>query len=174
MFAYITGAPFVFMNLYGVRPERFGWLIALNGLAVMGSAQVNGRVFHGHHPEKLMRNAAMVQCVAGVLLVGAAMMHVSLLAGIGVPLWMYLASVGFVFPNAVALAMAHHGRNAGMASALLGTIQFSMAAVATIIMGTVNSATAMPMAVIIGACGAMGVATHLLLLGRPERPPRRG
>jgi MFS transporter, DHA1 family, multidrug resistance protein len=95
-------------------------------------------------------------------------MHVSLLAGIGVPLWMYLASVGFVFPNAVALAMAHHGRNAGMASALLGTIQFSMAAVATIIMGTVNSSNAVPMAVIIGACGAMGVATHLLMLGRRE------
>jgi DHA1 family bicyclomycin/chloramphenicol resistance-like MFS transporter len=168
MFAYITGAPFVFMNLYGVRPQWFGWLVALNGLAVVGSAQVNGRVFHGHRPERLMRNAALVQCLAGVLLIVAAFVHVSRLAGVGVPLWIYLASVGFVFPNAVALAMEHHGRHAGMASALLGTIQFSMAAVATIVMGTVNSVTAMPMALIIGACGAMGVATHWGLLGKTQ------
>ncbi|HEY4364797.1 MAG TPA: Bcr/CflA family multidrug efflux MFS transporter [Bryobacteraceae bacterium] len=172
MFAYITGAPFVFMNIYGVRPERFGWLIALNALAVVGSAQVNGRVFHGHHPAKLMRNAAFVQCAAGVLLVGAALVRAPQLWGVGAPLWMYLASVGFVFPNAVALAMAHHGRNAGMASALLGTIQFSMAAVATIVMGTVNSSTAMPMAAIIGACGTMAVGTHLWLLGRRAESSR--
>lgn len=169
MFAYITGAPFVFMNLYGVRPERFGWLIALNALAVVGSAQVNGRVFHGHSPEKLMRSAAVVQCTAGVLLVAAAVAAVSQLAGVGVPLWMYLASVGFVFPNAVALAMGHHGKNAGMASALLGTIQFSMAAVATIVMGSVNSVTAMPMAAIICVCGSLAVVTHLVLLGSGRR-----
>jgi DHA1 family bicyclomycin/chloramphenicol resistance-like MFS transporter len=173
MFAYITGAPFVFMNLYGVRPERFGWLIALNALAVVGSAQINGRVFHGHRPERLMRNAALVQCFAGALLVAAAVAGVSQLAGVGLPLWMYLASVGFVFPNAVALAMAHHGKHAGMASALLGTIQFSMAAIATIIMGSVNSVTAVPMAAIIGACGVMGVATHLVLFGSERPVPAR-
>jgi DHA1 family bicyclomycin/chloramphenicol resistance-like MFS transporter len=52
-----------------------------------------------------------------------------------------------------------------MASALLGTLQFSMAAIATLALGAINSATALPMSVTICACGVMGVITHLVLVG---------
>ncbi len=71
MFAYIAGAPFVFINLYGVRPDHFSWFFGLNAAAVVIGAQVNGRVLHGHDPEKVMRYAAMVQAAAGLLLMAA-------------------------------------------------------------------------------------------------------
>ncbi len=66
MFAYIAGAPFVFINLFGVRPERFGWFFGANAAAVVIGAQINGRLLHGHAPEKVMRVAAFVQAAAGV------------------------------------------------------------------------------------------------------------
>ena len=166
MFAYIAGAPFVFINLFGMRPDRFAWLFGLNAAAVVIGAQVNGRVLHGHAPERLMRNAAFVQAVAGVLLISAAFTGAGGMLGLAVPLFLYMSAIGFVFPNAVAIALANHGRIAGMASALLGTLQFSMAGVAVLVLGAINSTTALPMAAAIFVCGAFGVVTHLSMLGR--------
>jgi MFS transporter, DHA1 family, multidrug resistance protein len=168
MFAYITGSPFVFINLFGVRPEHFGWLFGLNALAIVLSAQVNGRISHRHTPERLMRNAAYVQAIAGAALTAAALSGVGGLVGIAAALLLYLSTIGFVYPNAIALALANHGKVAGMASALLGTIQFSMAAVVTVVMGAIHSTTALPMAAMILVCGVMGVAVHLLFLGLRE------
>jgi DHA1 family bicyclomycin/chloramphenicol resistance-like MFS transporter len=164
MFAYIAGSPFVFINLFGVKPERFGWFFALNAAAVVIGAQINGRVLHGHAPEKLMRIAAFVQAIAGILLIAAVRFSPSGLASIAVPLFLYLCTIGFVFPNAVAIALANHGQVAGMASALLGTLQFSMAAISTLTLGAIDSTTAFPMSAMICFCGVMGVAMHLLLM----------
>jgi len=164
MFAYIAGSPFVFINLFGVKPERFGWFFAVNAAAVVIGAQINGRVLHGHAPEKLMRIAAFVQAAAGILLIAATHFSPSNLASIALPLFLYLSTIGFVFPNAVAIALANHGQVAGMASALLGTLQFSMAAISTLTLGAIDSSTAFPMAAVICVCGVLGTATHLLLM----------
>jgi DHA1 family bicyclomycin/chloramphenicol resistance-like MFS transporter len=170
MFAYIAGSPFVFINLYGVRPERFGWLFGINAAAVVLSAQVNGRVLHGHAPEKLMRNAAFVQGLAGLMLIAVAIFPSGGLFALALPLFLYMSCIGFVFPNAVALALANHGEIAGTASALLGTIQFAMAAVGTVIVSAINASTAMPMAAVICACGIMGIVTHLFMIGSHPAP----
>lgn len=167
MFAYIAGSPFVFINLFGVRPDHFSWFFGVNAAAVVIGAQVNGRMLHGHAPDRVMRAAAFVQAFSGVLLIAAAGMGAKSLAAIALPLFLYLCTIGFVFPNAVALALAKHGQVAGMASALLGTIQFSMAGIATLALGAIDSTTAVPMSVIICFCGVMGVAMHLLLIRKP-------
>jgi MFS transporter, DHA1 family, multidrug resistance protein len=164
MFAYIAGSPFVFINLFGVKPERFAWFFAANAAAVVIGAQINGRLLHGHSPERVMRAAAFVQAAAGVLLIAATRFTPSSLASIALPLFLYLSTIGFVFPNAVALALGNHGQIAGMASALLGTLQFSMAAIATLLLGAIDSTTAFPMAAMICFCGVMGVVMHLLLM----------
>ncbi|HEX5432030.1 MAG TPA: Bcr/CflA family multidrug efflux MFS transporter [Bryobacteraceae bacterium] len=167
MFAYIAGSPFVFITLYGVKPEHFGWLFGLNALGLVACAQVNGFGLQSHRPESLMRYAASVQCIAGLMLVGAAALQ-SPLSGIAAPLFFYLSAVGFISPNALTLALADHGGVAGMTSALLGTIRFSMGAIVTMALGAIPGSSAMPMAWIIGVCGSLGLLT-LLLLGRPSR-----
>jgi DHA1 family bicyclomycin/chloramphenicol resistance-like MFS transporter len=81
-----------------------------------------------------------------------------------IPLYAYVACIGFVFPCGAALAMAGHGRIAGFASALLGTVQFSIAAVSTILLGTIQSASALPMAIVIAVCGAGSILVNLFML----------
>jgi DHA1 family bicyclomycin/chloramphenicol resistance-like MFS transporter len=175
MFAYIAGAPFVFIDIFGLKPQQFGWLFAANASAVVLSAQVNGRVFHGRAPERLMRNAAFVQCAAGVMLTAVVLAGGAKMLLLALPLFLYLSCIGFVFPNAVAMALANHGKIAGMASALLGTLQFSMAATAVLILGAINSATAFPMSLTIFICGTLGVVTHLWLMrGAPASLPIPG
>jgi DHA1 family bicyclomycin/chloramphenicol resistance-like MFS transporter len=90
--------------------------------------------------------------------------------GLALPLFVYMSTIGFVFPNAVTIALANHGHIAGMASALLGTLQFSMAAISVLILGAINSVTALPMSAAICACGLLGAASHLTLMRRGYAP----
>jgi DHA1 family bicyclomycin/chloramphenicol resistance-like MFS transporter len=78
------------------------------------------------------------------------------LAGLVVPLFGFIASLGFIFPNSAALAMAQQGRRAGSAAALLGTIQFGLATLASALVGALGDASARPMAgvILLGAAGS--------------------
>jgi len=168
LFGYIASAPFVFIKLYGVSPQRFGWLFGFIAVGIIGASQINGRLLHGVPVVRVLRIANVIQFLAAgallaVVLAAARGFGGSLLA-IYLPLYIYVACVGFVFPSGAALAMAGHGRIAGFASALLGTVQFSIAAVSTILLGTIESSSAMPMAIVIAACGAGSVLVNVALL----------
>ena len=41
MFAYITGSPHVFIELYGVSAQAYGWFFGLNALGLIASSQIN-------------------------------------------------------------------------------------------------------------------------------------
>lgn len=167
MFAYIAGSPFVFIDLYGVRSQDYGWLFGLNALGFVIAAQVNGRLLPSGSHELAMRVAMLVQSAAAVALVAAGVTGFGGLTGLFVPIFVYVGALGFIMPNAAALAMAPYGRNAGVASALLGTLQFSLAAVASALVGALHDGTAMPMVATIAAFGIAGMAVNRLLVRHP-------
>ena len=51
---------------------------------------------------------------------------------------------------------------AGSASALLGCLQFSVAAAAAALVGVLHDGTALPMALVISSCGALAVTLAML------------
>lgn len=171
MFAYIAGSPFVFIELHGVPPEHYGWLFGSNALGLILAAQVNGRLLHRRlGADRVLRIAGRVQAVAGLTLLATAASGAGGLAGIMLPLFVYITCGGFVMPNATALAMAPFSTNAGTASALLGSVQFALAAVAALAVGALHAASAIPMAAVVAACGLLGVAAHArLVAGRTRR-----
>ena len=82
-------------------------------------------------------------------------------AGVLLGLFLVVASVGLVFPNASALAMADHPDRAGSASALLGLCQFVFGAAAAPLVGVAGTGTAVPMAVVIAVSAAAAVVAYV-------------
>jgi DHA1 family bicyclomycin/chloramphenicol resistance-like MFS transporter len=76
-----------------------------------------------------------------------------------------VASIGFVLPNAAALALAEHPRTAGSASALLGLAQFGIGAIAAPLAGVAGSHSALPLA-IVAATLSTGALACLVVLTR--------
>jgi DHA1 family bicyclomycin/chloramphenicol resistance-like MFS transporter len=74
---------------------------------------------------------------------------------------LYLAGLGMVLPQAIAGAMTPFPERAGAASALLGFVQQSIAALCGAAVGALLGSTAWPLA---GMVAAMGCATLLLWL----------
>ena len=162
MFAYIFGSPFVFMQIYGVRPERFGWIFGAIALGLISASQLNRVVLARVAGARILSHALVVTAAAGMILLVMAWTGVGGLAGLLVPLFVYIASLGFVLPNVIATALGPQGRNAGTASALLGTLQFGAGATVGTLLGALGDGTAVPMAGLIAACGLSALLVHRL------------
>jgi DHA1 family bicyclomycin/chloramphenicol resistance-like MFS transporter len=169
MFAYISGSPSVFIDLYGVPAQHYGWLFGLNALGLIVASQLNRRVLVNYGAGGVLSGANYANAMFGIVLMLLAVTGVGGFAGILIPLFGYVASLGFVFPNAVALAMGPQGDRAGSASALLGTVQFSAATIASVAVGALYDGTARPMAAVIAACAVLAVIAQRLLVG--DRAP---
>ena len=65
-------------------------------------------------------------------------------------------------PYETAAALAPQGRNAGSASAMLGTVQFGAGAVVGMLLGALGAGTAVPMAALVAACGLSSLAVYRL------------
>jgi DHA1 family bicyclomycin/chloramphenicol resistance-like MFS transporter len=162
MFSYIAGSPFVFIKLYGVPPEHYGWLFGINAAGFILTAQVNARMVGRFGPAWLLSRAVWVYLAAALMLLLIASLHTEKLWPLLVPLFVYIASLGYIIPNSSACAMTGQGKRAGSASALLGCLQFSVAAGAAALVGVLHDGTAVPMATVITLCGVVAVALAML------------
>lgn len=167
MFVYIAGSPFVLIELYGIAPEHYGWIFGANALGLIAASQLNRWLLNRYSSERILRTAISTIVGAGILLVLAAATSFGGLIGLLVPLFICIAGYGLVAPNATAAAMAPHGKQAGSASALLGTLQFSVGAIAGILVGVLHNGTALPMAAMIAGCG---IASFIAFSGFAMRP----
>ena len=157
MFAYIAGSPFVFIKLYGVPAEHYGWVFGSNAAGFILMAQVNARLLAKRGPAFLLSRTVWLYMLAALTLLGIAAVRTDALWPLLVPLFICIASLGCILPNTSACAMAGQGARAGSASALLGCIQFGVAAGAASLVGVLHDGTAMPMAMVISLCGVLAV-----------------
>ncbi|MBC3437752.1 multidrug effflux MFS transporter [Pseudomonas sp. BW16M2] len=162
MFAYIAGSPFVFIKLYGVPPEHYGWLFGTNAAGFILMAQVNARLLAKRGPAFLLARAVWLYLVAALALLVVAALRPAQLWPLLVPLFVCIASLGCIIPNASACAMSGQGTRAGSASALMGCLQFSVAAGAAALVGVLHDGSAVPMALVISLCGALVVSVAVL------------
>ena len=171
-FAYIASAPFVFITLYKVSTEQFGWLFGCVAAGMVVASQINGRLPHRIPIWLVLRGANLVQLVAGLLLLGTVLTGIGGLPGVFLGAFIYVSAQGFVFPNGAAIAMMRHGQMAGTASALLGTNQFLIAATTTTFLGFIDN-PAVPMAIVIAGCALASSSLNFLMLGaRLEAAPQ--
>lgn len=163
MFAYISGSPFVFMELHGVPSSQYGFYFGANALGIMVAGQVVGRLAQRIAPARLLPVVIWVPFVAGLALLGVTTSGVGGFPALLVTLFGYIAMIGAVMPLTVALGMGPHGAVAGSASALMGTLQFGIGAGVGAVLGVLQDGTAVPMAAVIAACGVAGWCARRVL-----------
>ncbi|NGM87459.1 Bcr/CflA family multidrug efflux MFS transporter [Parapusillimonas sp. SGNA-6] len=155
MFAYIAGSPRVFIELFHVDPRYFGLLFGLNAASLIIASQVSARLLSRHVPDTLLRRAqitlvAMTLVALALTLTGAITLWSLMLCLMG-----FMASQGFVNPNAAALALSEQGHRLGVASALMGTLQMLCGATAGLAVSLWQSSTPLPLTGMLALCAAL-------------------
>ncbi len=155
-FSYISGAPFLFIELHRVTPQHFGLFFGANACGLIGASQINRRLLRYYTPQYILKVAFSISVAATLLLT------VVIATGIGgfpaeiILLFICLSMTGFLYPNVTALALAPFDKTAGSASALLGTIQYTLGASAGTLAGVFHNDTAIPMVATMAAFSIVG------------------
>lgn len=165
MFAYITGASFVLIDYYGVPPEQFGYYFGANALGFIIMSQMNRLLLRHFSYKTIFRVALKVLLVAGLVLAVCGLVGVPLWLFL-IPLFIYVASLGVVSPNGMAGALEGEARRAGAASALAGSLQFSMSFIFSGAVGIIHATDPLPLCLIIA-----GGAIIANLFARMTREP---
>lgn len=155
-FSYISGAPFLFIELNGVSPQHFGLFFGANAFGLIGASQVNRRLLRCFSAQQILSVALSVNTAAALLLTAAGISGIGGFPVLVVLLFICLCTTGLLYPNVTALALEPFYKEAGSASALLGTIQYTLGATAGAFVGLFHNGTALPMTVIMTTCGVVG------------------
>jgi DHA1 family bicyclomycin/chloramphenicol resistance-like MFS transporter len=159
LFGYLAGSPFLLQEVHGLSAQAYSALFAVNTIGLIALSQLSGRIVHRTGPRVLLLAGTSICAVGGLGLLAATLVGAGLLA-IVPALFLVVSGMGFVFPNASALALADHGDTAGSASALLGTGQFLAGAVSAPLVGLGPDAS-LTMAVVIAVVTVASVAAAL-------------
>ena len=177
MFAYIGGSSPVFINHFGFTPEQYGMLFGISALTYITASQINPRLVGRFGIPVILRVAVITATLGGLGMCIVAFTGLDRPAPIVVCIVVAMGSMGFVMPNAAVGALSRHATQAGTASALMGTIQFTLAAFSGIMVGAFTDGTPRPMAaMLLAGTGAALVADRLrpkLPAKAPETEPER-
>ncbi|KUI30922.1 transporter [Mycobacterium sp. IS-1742] len=139
LFAYIAGAAFVLQGDYGLDQQTFALVFGAGAVALIGTTQFNVVLLRRFSPQQIMVWALAVASLAGVVFVGLTLARAGGLAGFLVSVWVILAAMGLVLPNAPAVALSRHNEAAGTAAALLGAGQFGLGAAVAPLVGVLGN-----------------------------------
>jgi DHA1 family bicyclomycin/chloramphenicol resistance-like MFS transporter len=165
MFAYISGSSFVLQNMFGVSPQMYSLIFAVNGFGIILTGQIAGRMSGRFGERKLLASGLLLCTLGGVLLLIAVLAGGGLLP-ILICLFAVVSSVGLVSTTSFSLAMQDQSETAGSASALLGLLPLLLGGCVAPLVGLGGDETAVPMAVVIAAAGLCSILSYLLLCRR--------
>lgn len=156
LFAFISGSPFVYMQLHGVSQQHYGWLFGFNAFGMILASQLNRLLLRWLSTRTVMVGALFFNVTMAVLLVVfAAQASLPVLVGL---LWLCLATGPLIGANAMAIAMGRAGNHRGTASSVMGVTQFAVAGLASAAVGLLHDGTVYPM---VGTILAGGVLASL-------------
>jgi DHA1 family bicyclomycin/chloramphenicol resistance-like MFS transporter len=118
---------------------------------------VNRWLTRHHDTHAILRAASIVNALAALLLPVLACTGIGGFPAIFTDLFLCLTTVGLILPNATAAVMAPFPHQAGVASALLGMLQFSVGAATGAIVGLFHDGTARPMAFTMASCAVVSL-----------------
>lgn len=160
MFAYISGSPFVIQNIFGVSPQWFSLIFAINGTGIIIASQTTGRL------AGKVKESTMLKIGLGNALFGGSLLVIMLALDVGLigvlpALFLVVSSVGIVGTTVFSLAMQSQGKNAGSASALLGLMPFVLGSITAPLVGIGDGQSAWPMAIIIISCELIAILSFI-------------
>ncbi|HEY8613916.1 MAG TPA: multidrug effflux MFS transporter [Roseomonas sp.] len=162
MFAYISGAPAIFIEHFGITPGQFAVVFGCTAIGFIGGAQLNPRLVARFGPGRVLTVASSAMLAAALLLAVLSWTGWGGLWGVFSPVFLMMSAGSLVLPNSAVGALARHGQRAGTASALLGTMQFTVAAFGSMAVGVFADGRPGPVAAVILFGAVMTMALNQL------------
>ncbi|MCM3728968.1 Bcr/CflA family multidrug efflux MFS transporter [Neobacillus cucumis] len=163
IFAYVSGIPFVYQNIYQVTPQQFSLLFGTNGLALIIGSQLVGRLADIISERTFLKIGLAISTIAGLWLLIALLLKAPLFA-VAIPIFFFVGSISIIGTTSFALAIETQGHIAGSASALLGLLPFVLGSLTAPLVGIAGAYTGVPMGVIIFCSSFLAFLSYFILV----------
>ncbi|MDM4206196.1 multidrug effflux MFS transporter [Klebsiella spallanzanii] len=150
-YAFITGSPDVYIRYYGVAPQHYGWLFAVNIIGVMAMSVVNRRLVQRHALSSLLKISLAVAALAVVILAVGVRLHIGGIGLIVASVFLFFSMNGVIAATSTAAALDEAGAFAGSASALIGSLQYGSGIISSLLLAWLRDGTPWTMAWIMAA-----------------------
>lgn len=140
-YAFITGSPFVYITYFGVDPQHYGWLFAVNIVGLMAVSMVNRRLVHRYPLEALLRNAVFIAAIAAIVLAVTTGLGVGGITVIVGAVFVFFSMNGIIAATSTACALDAMPNVAGSASALMGALQYGSGIISSLLLALFSDGT---------------------------------
>jgi MFS transporter, DHA1 family, multidrug resistance protein len=169
-FTFIASSSFVYIEHFGLTPTQFSFAFSVNAIGFIGSAQFSSTLARRFGFPRVIRTA-----VAGFATMAVGLFLITLAGADRLPLLIGMLFLGFsclglVIPSTAVLALDRHGPIAGMAAAMMGTLQMILGAAAIVVVSAIFDGTSLPMVAAIAVCSASAFILSRLVLGPGPAP----
>jgi DHA1 family bicyclomycin/chloramphenicol resistance-like MFS transporter len=168
VFAYVSGTPFIYQNIYGASPQLFAILFGSNGISLIIGSQIVGRFTSRISERRFLLIGLLLSGISSAAVLIAALLHGPLFSLV-IPLFVFVASIGMTATASFSLAMETQSHIAGSAAALLGLIPFLLGAFISPLVGIAGEYTAVPLGLIILTTSLMALAAYFGLINRSSK-----
>lgn len=144
-FILISKSSFIYIEHYGISTDYFPLFFGINFVVLMALIRVNVSLLKSFTTKQIVKFALLVQIVSGALFL---LNHESIsLVFTVVLIACYMGVMAFVFGNCLALAIEYFPKNAGVASSVIGVLQFGLGAIVSSISLSFSNHTFLPIAI---------------------------
>ncbi|MFP7175903.1 Bcr/CflA family multidrug efflux MFS transporter [Priestia filamentosa] len=172
IFAYVSGVPFVYQNIYHVSPQQFSLLFGVNGLGLIIGSQLVGRLADRISERTFLKIGLGISMAAGAILLIALLLKAPLIA-VAIPIFFFVSSISIIGTTSFALAIESQGHIAGSASALLGLLPFVLGSLSSPLVGIAGSYTGVPMGITIFGASLLAFLSYFILVRKRSVRMRR-
>ncbi|CUY95512.1 Bcr/CflA family efflux MFS transporter [Serratia marcescens] len=162
-YAFITGSPFVYITYFGVDPQHYGWLFAINIVGLMAVSMVNRRLVHRYPLEMLLKNAVFIATIAALVLAVTTGLGVGGLFLIVGAVFVFFSMNGIIAATSTACALDAVPNVAGSASALMGALQYGSGIISSLLLALFSDDTPWTMGWIIAVFTAASALMALTI-----------
>ncbi|WP_261815356.1 Bcr/CflA family multidrug efflux MFS transporter [Vibrio gallicus] len=151
MFVFLTAGSFVYIDYFGVEPQNFGYLFALNIVTMIFFTTLNGRVVKRFGSRNMLLFGLSIQLIAGIGLFLCWVFDLGLIAIVPCVM-LYVGTISTVGSNSMALLLNQYPNMAGTTSSLAGTLRFGLGSIMGFIVAQLPGDQSWPMLIMMGAC----------------------
>lgn len=157
-FIYISKSSFIFIEHFGISTDMFPFFFGFNFIVLIAMIRVNVKLLEKYTQLELIKFAIAIQIIASVLMMlnheGSSLVLTMILMA------SYMSMMAFIFGNCMALSLEHFSKNAGVASSVIGVLQFGLGAIISSIALSFHNETFLPIAI---SVAIISIASYLII-----------
>ncbi|WP_320172567.1 multidrug effflux MFS transporter [Maridesulfovibrio sp.] len=140
-YAFITGSPRIYISYFGVDPQHYGWLFAVNIVGVMILSFLNRSLVRHFSLQRLLQIATTVALIAVVAMTFFVKSEIGGMYIIVGMVFVFFSMNGIVAATSTAAALDEVPHIAGSASALIGSLQYGSGIISSILLALFSKGT---------------------------------